>query len=119
MMERLRGSAETTIDEKGRFKVPAVFREPIDLIVMVKAEGMRLDHYVVIHVADFSRTDIQKSIAAGGITVNGKPSKPGYKVRKHDKLHVEMPEPTHDITDLATPSRRASVKALSRGSGVG
>ena len=30
MMERLRGSAETTIDEKGRFKVPAVFREPIE-----------------------------------------------------------------------------------------
>jgi MraZ protein len=31
-MERLRGSAETTVDEKGRFKVPAVFREPIEEI---------------------------------------------------------------------------------------
>ena len=29
-MGRLRGSAETTVDEKGRFKVPAVFREPIE-----------------------------------------------------------------------------------------
>ncbi len=29
-MERLRGSAATTIDEKGRFKVPALFREPIE-----------------------------------------------------------------------------------------
>ncbi len=29
-MERLRGSAETTVDEKGRFKIPAVFREPIE-----------------------------------------------------------------------------------------
>ncbi|MBL8113062.1 MAG: division/cell wall cluster transcriptional repressor MraZ [Acidobacteria bacterium] len=29
-MERLRGSAETTVDEKGRFKVPAVFRESIE-----------------------------------------------------------------------------------------
>ena len=29
-MDRLRGSAETTVDEKGRFKVPAVFREPIE-----------------------------------------------------------------------------------------
>jgi MraZ protein len=29
-MERLRGSAETTVDEKGRFKVPAVFRSPIE-----------------------------------------------------------------------------------------
>jgi len=29
-MERLRGSAETTVDEKGRFKVPVLFREPIE-----------------------------------------------------------------------------------------
>jgi MraZ protein len=29
-MDRLRGSAETTVDEKGRFKVPAVFREPVE-----------------------------------------------------------------------------------------
>ena len=29
-MERPRGSAETTVDEKGRFKVPAVFRAEIE-----------------------------------------------------------------------------------------
>ena len=29
-MERLRGSAESTVDEKGRIKVPAAFREPIE-----------------------------------------------------------------------------------------
>jgi MraZ protein len=29
-MDRLRGSAETTVDEKGRFKVPSVFRGPIE-----------------------------------------------------------------------------------------
>ena len=31
-MDRLRGSAETTVDDKGRFKVPAVFREPIESV---------------------------------------------------------------------------------------
>jgi MraZ protein len=31
-MDRLRGSAETTVDEKGRFKVPSVFRAPIEEI---------------------------------------------------------------------------------------
>ncbi|KAA0254552.1 division/cell wall cluster transcriptional repressor MraZ [Acidobacteria bacterium ACD] len=30
MMDRLRGSAETTVDDKGRFKVPAVFRDPVE-----------------------------------------------------------------------------------------
>src|SRR4051812_40025698 len=74
------------------------FHEALDLIVMVKSEGMRLDQYVHLHLgADWSRSEVQRAIAAGGITVNGKPSKPGYKVRKFDKLHVEMPEPTHDI----------------------
>lgn len=29
-MDRLRGSAETTVDDKGRFKVPAIFREQIE-----------------------------------------------------------------------------------------
>ena len=29
-MERLRGSAESTVDEKGRFKVPAAFRGAIE-----------------------------------------------------------------------------------------
>ena len=29
-MERLRGSAESTVDEKGRIKVPAIFRGPIE-----------------------------------------------------------------------------------------
>ena len=29
-MERLRGSAESTVDEKGRFKVPAKFREAVE-----------------------------------------------------------------------------------------
>ena len=74
------------------------FHEALDLVVMVKSEGMRLDQYVHLHLgADWSRSEVQRAIAAGGITVNGKSSKPGYKVRKFDKLHVEMPEPTHDI----------------------
>jgi MraZ protein len=29
-MDRLRGSADTTVDDKGRFKVPVIFREPIE-----------------------------------------------------------------------------------------
>jgi 23S rRNA pseudouridine1911/1915/1917 synthase len=78
--------------------VPSVrFREPIDLVVMIKAEGMRLDQYVHMHIGDFSRSEIQRAIEAGGVTVNGRPSKASYKVRKNDRLHVEMPEPTHDI----------------------
>ncbi len=75
------------------------FREPLDLIVMVKSEGMRLDLYVLLHLgADFSRSEVQRAIDNGGVRINGSvATKSSYKVRKYDRLHVEMPEPTHDI----------------------
>src|SRR5262245_19876757 len=74
------------------------FREPLDLVVMVKSEGMRLDQYVLLHLGQhFSRSLVQKAIEAGAVTVNGRTSKPSYKVHRGDRLHVEMPEPTHDI----------------------
>ncbi|MCE9565892.1 MAG: RluA family pseudouridine synthase [Planctomycetes bacterium] len=74
-------------------------REPLELLVMVKSEGMRLDQYVQLHLgADFSRSEVQRAIESGTITVNTKPIlKPAYKVRKNDRLHVEMPAPVHDI----------------------
>src|SRR5262245_55416768 len=74
------------------------FREPLDIVVMVKSEGMRLDQYVLLHLGShFSRSLVQKAIEAGAVTINGRPSKPSYKVHRGDRLHVEMPEPTHDI----------------------
>lgn len=74
-------------------------REPLELLVMVKSEGMRLDLYVLLHLgADFSRSLVQRAIEAGGVTVNGRPVlKPSYKVRHNEKLRVVLPEPTHDI----------------------
>src|SRR5262249_7572208 len=74
-------------------------REPLDLIVMVKSEGMRLDQYVQLHLgADFSRSEVQRAIEGGVVTVNAKTiTKPSYKVRSNDRLHVEMPEPTLEI----------------------
>jgi 23S rRNA pseudouridine1911/1915/1917 synthase len=80
--------------------IPSVrLREPLDLLVMIKSEGMRLDLYVQLHLgADFSRSVVQRAIEAGGVTVNGRPvEKPSYKVRKNDRLHVTLPEPTHEI----------------------
>ena len=40
-----------------------------------------------------SRTYIQKLIREGAITVNGKPSKPGYKLRTHDHVSLTLPDP--------------------------
>ena len=40
-----------------------------------------------------SRTYIQKLIREGAITVNGKPSKPGYKLRIGDQISLTLPAP--------------------------
>ncbi|CAN5489848.1 RluA family pseudouridine synthase [soil metagenome] len=70
-------------------------RDRIELLVKIKAEGMRLDHYIHMCMQDFSRTDIQGAIKAGGVTVNGKTSKSSFKVRNDDQLVIMLPEPTH------------------------
>lgn len=40
-----------------------------------------------------SRTYIQKLIREGAIAVNGKPSKPGYKLRTGDRISLTLPAP--------------------------
>jgi 23S rRNA pseudouridine1911/1915/1917 synthase len=72
-------------------------RGPIDLDVRIKAEGMRLDRYLALNFQDFSRSIIQDAIDSGAVFVNGKPSKPSYKVRSGDHLRIQLPEPKHDL----------------------
>ncbi|HJZ91995.1 MAG TPA: RluA family pseudouridine synthase [Gemmataceae bacterium] len=72
-------------------------RGPIDLDVKIKSEGMRLDRYLALNFPDFSRSVIQDAIDGGAILVNGKPSKPSYKVRHGDHLRIQLPEPKHDL----------------------
>jgi 23S rRNA pseudouridine1911/1915/1917 synthase len=91
---------EVLLDETPPVVIPVPLRrgqEPIELVVRIKAEGMRLDHYLHLNFQDFSRSDLQEGVRAGTILVNGKTSKPSHKVRNNDKLLVKLPEPTHDL----------------------
>ena len=72
-------------------------REPVHLHVKVKAEGMRLDHYLQVFFHEFSRSELQNAIAGGHVTVNGRTTKSSYKVRNDDQIVVTMPEPIHDV----------------------
>jgi 23S rRNA pseudouridine1911/1915/1917 synthase len=89
--DELTPEPETVIPARPRF------REPIDLLVRTKTEGMRLDQYVHAHLSDRSRSEIQRAIESGSILVNGKPAKASYKVRNNDWLRVAMPAPDHDL----------------------
>jgi 23S rRNA pseudouridine1911/1915/1917 synthase len=77
--------------------LPTGDKKLIDLTVKRKTEGTRLDQYLVSLFPDFSRSVIQKVIDAGGVHVNGSPTKASYKVRNGDRIRVWPPEPTHEL----------------------
>lgn len=63
--------------------------------------GTRLDrfiegqHLATIHSSrQLSRTYIQQLIRDGAVTVNGKISKPGYKLRAGDEITLKLPDPS-------------------------
>lgn len=65
----------------------------------------RLDHFLVRHLPQFTRSRLAELISAGGVTVNGKPSKPGLPLKEGMVVELEPPadRPAHDLTpfDLA------------------
>ena len=74
--------------------------------VAADRQGIRLDRFIeaqlpehvkteaeVLSPFPLSRTYIQKLIREGAITVNGKPSKPGYKLRTGDRVSLTLPDP--------------------------
>jgi 23S rRNA pseudouridine1911/1915/1917 synthase len=63
----------------------------------VECGGQRLDKVIPAHVQDLSRAVVQRLIKTGEVTVNGRPSRPSYRVQVGDevvvRVPVEMPEP--------------------------
>jgi 23S rRNA pseudouridine1911/1915/1917 synthase len=65
---------------------------PKTLIVTESHTGKRLDMFIQHHEAYSSRNRIQALIKDGLVQVNGKPEKPGYKVKPGDSVTLELPE---------------------------
>jgi 23S rRNA pseudouridine1911/1915/1917 synthase len=78
--------------------LPRPLTEPMDLTVRRKADGVRLDQFIVsAFPGSFSRSIVQKVIDGGGVLVNGTAVKASYKVRDGDHIRMFPPEPTHDL----------------------
>jgi 23S rRNA pseudouridine1911/1915/1917 synthase len=56
--------------------------------------GKRLDVVLSGHLADCSRSYAAQLIQDGAVAVNGKPSKPAYRVRLNDAIQGDLPAPT-------------------------
>lgn len=58
---------------------------------------VRIDKYVVDHVAHASRTKVQAAAEAGNILVNGKPVKANYRVKPADQISIVMSYPPREV----------------------
>jgi len=64
----------------------------------------RLDKYVCAQIPELSRSQVQKLIAEGNITVNGQKAKPGLRLNVGDKIQVNIPPtPPQELKPEAIP----------------
>jgi 23S rRNA pseudouridine1911/1915/1917 synthase len=64
----------------------------------------RLDKYVCAGVPELSRTQVQRLIAAGNITVNGQKAKPGHRLSPGDSIDINIPPtPPQELKPEAIP----------------
>ena len=57
-----------------------------------KEKGVRIDVYLTSVIDEFSRSHIQKLIAAGQVYVNGKIIRANYKLESNDRIEMTVPE---------------------------
>ncbi len=69
-------------------------QEVVFIVKDVEDGAERLDRVLVLYLPDFSRSQIQRLIKAGAVTVNGRPSKPSYCVQMGDEILVRIPDET-------------------------
>ena len=69
---------------------------PFEFTVTAADEGVRLDAFLVTRLGDFSRTQLRKSITAGEVLVDGKSTKPAYRLRVGQRVKVVNEPPAPD-----------------------
>ena len=62
----------------------------MDLKIGPEHAGLRLDAFLASQIEGWSRARLQKLIENQDVLVNGKPSKPSYKLRPGDELEIEL-----------------------------
>lgn len=69
-------------------------QEHLTFTISLEHAGQRLDAFLASQIEGWSRARLQRLIEAEDVLVNGKLSKPSYKLREHDELEVELTIPT-------------------------
>jgi len=64
----------------------------LDFTIEEKDVGERLDRVIAQAVSDLSRSVVQRLIKKAQVTVNGRLSKPSYRVERGDRLVIHVPK---------------------------
>ncbi len=71
-------------------------------ILIVDKSGIRLDKFLADNIDKFSRSQLQKYIKNGNITVNGEIKPVKYRLNLDDKIHIDISEEIYD-NDFVEP----------------
>jgi 23S rRNA pseudouridine1911/1915/1917 synthase len=74
-------------DEEGEEELPRV------TFTLQRDLGARLDKYLTSRITFMSRTQLQRLIESGGVTVNDRPAKASTKLGQGDRVEVVVPPP--------------------------
>ncbi|HEV3165988.1 MAG TPA: RluA family pseudouridine synthase [Isosphaeraceae bacterium] len=102
---------------------PELSRTPSDFVVKARMVGKRIDAYLASRFPDYSRSVIQKVMAAAAVLVNGETVKASYKVRLDDHIRVWLPEladeiPTPEDIPLAIVFEDPAFVVVNKGAGM-
>lgn len=65
-----------------------------EFTVDFKEEGKRIDQFLARRDLEISRSQVQKLITGGNVTINGKPAlKANFRVKAGDRINILIPEP--------------------------
>jgi 23S rRNA pseudouridine1911/1915/1917 synthase len=70
--------------------------ETVTFKISADEAGTRLDAFLASQIEGWSRARLQRLIENEDVLVNGKSSKPSYKIREHDEVEVELIAPAAD-----------------------
>jgi 23S rRNA pseudouridine1911/1915/1917 synthase len=70
--------------------------ETVTFKISADEAGTRLDAYLASQIEGWSRARLQRLIESEDVLVNGKSSKPSYKIREQDEVEVELIAPAAD-----------------------
>ena len=70
--------------------------ETVTFKISAADAGTRLDAFLASQIEGWSRARLQRLIENEDVLVNGKSSKPSYKVREHDEVEVELIAPASE-----------------------